>query len=272
MMMRFHKMHGLGNDFVVIDARAVPVAMTEARARAMGDRKTGIGFDQLVLIENSNKADARLRFFNADGGEVEACGNGTRAAAVLLGKPGSFETKGGLLAAEAEGAVARVDMGQPRFEWDQIPLSFAMDTLTMPVGWEDLADPVAVNIGNPHVVLFLEGADDTGPDRVTRMGPAIETDSLFPAKVNVNFARVTGPNALELHTWERGVGHTRACGTGACATAVAAIRRKLVASPVTVTQPGGDVTIEWAPGSAIIMTGPAVHVFSGELDLDQFGA
>ena len=264
-------MHGLGNDFVVIDARDKPVAMTESRARAMGDRRAGIGFDQLVLIESSDVADARLRFFNSDGSEVGACGNGTRAAALLIGKPTSFETSGGLLQASVEGDIARVDMGEPRFEWEAIPLAYAMDTTTLPVSWDDFEGPSAVNVGNPHVVLFRNGSDSVMARRVVNEGPIIETDPLFPERVNVNFARVDAPDRIALWTWERGVGHTRACGTGACATAVSAIRTRRAASPIIVSQPGGDVTIEWSEGSSIIMTGPATHVFTGELDIDQFG-
>ncbi len=268
---RFHKMHGLGNDFVVIDARDVPVVMTAARARAIADRRTGIGCDQLILIEPSEAADARLRFFNADGSEVGACGNGTRAAALLFGKPARFETDGGLLHTSMDGAMARVDMGLPIFDWDAIPLAYAMDTAAMPVGWDDLQAPVAVNVGNPHIVLFLDESDGEIEVRVLRQGPAIEVDPLFPERVNANFARVDSSDQISLWTWERGAGHTRACGTGACATAVAAIRTRRATGPVTVTQPGGAVVIDWTPGGSITMTGPATHVYTGETDWSRFG-
>lgn len=265
---RFYKMHGLGNDFVVIDGRLSPVTMTAARARAISDRKTGIGCDQLILLGPSETADAQMHIFNADGSEVEACGNASRAVALLLGGTSHVDTQGGILTLEALGETARVAMGEPRFEWDAIPLAYAMDTRTMPVGWEELQSPAAVNVGNPHVIFFVPNADavDLG-----RLGPVIETDPLFPARINVNVASIAGPDHLNLRVWERGAGLTRACGTGACATAVAAIRAGLVASPVRVTLPGGDLEISWAPGTPIVMTGPATHVFTGETDWSQFG-
>jgi diaminopimelate epimerase len=271
MINRFHKMHGLGNDFVVIDARVEALDMTANRARAIADRRLGIGCDQIVLIEQSSIADMRLRFFNADGSEVGACGNGTRAAALYIGKPVKFETGGGILSATIEGTDASVDMGEPRFDWDQIPLSYAMDTLNMPVGWDDLTSVSAVNVGNPHIVLFCEGSDSDVRDKAFTLGPQIETDPLFPERVNANFARVDTPTAISLWTWERGAGHTQACGTGACATAVAAIRTKRATGPVTVSQPGGQVVIDWSTGGNITMTGPATHVYSGETDWSLFG-
>ncbi len=276
MISRFHKMHGLGNDFVVIDARQTNVAMTEQRARAIADRRTGIGCDQIILIETSSIADMRLRFFNADGGEVGACGNGTRAAALYIGHPVSFETGGGILNASIEGTKndgkwAKVDMGAPHFEWDHIPLAYAMDTAAMPIGWDGLNDVSAVNVGNPHVVLFISEPDNDVIEKVMRLGPMIEMDPLFPERVNVNFARVDARDRISLWTWERGAGHTMACGTGACATAIAAIRTKRTEGPITVSQPGGQVVIDWTPGGTIIMTGPATHVYSGETDWSRFG-
>jgi diaminopimelate epimerase len=265
---RFHKMHGLGNDFVVIDARQVPVAMTTARARAIADRRTGIGCDQLILIEPSAVSDAKMRIFNADGGEVESCGNAARAVALLLGQPATVETLGGTIRTEPGKGCATVDMGEPRFDWDAIPLAYAMDTRAMPLAWETLETPAAVNVGNPHAIFFV---GDAGAVELERLGPVIERDPVFPERVNVNVASVTGKDHLTLRVWERGVGLTRACGTGACATAVAAIRAGLVQSPVTVTLPGGDLSIAWAPGGAITMTGPATHVFTGEANWDDFG-
>lgn len=267
MIGQFHKMHGLGNDFVVIDARVARVAMSQARARAIADRRTGIGCDQLILIEPSVTADAAMRIFNADGGEVEACGNAARAVALLLG-PATLETAGGRirLAPVADGAT--VDMGLPRFGWEEIPLAYAMDTAAMPVGWEDLQTPAAVNVGNPHIIFFVE---DQSLIDLERLGPLIEHDPLFPQRINVNVAQVTGSDRVNLRVWERGAGLTRACGTGACATAVAAIRSKRVTSPVTVTLPGGDLVIDWVPGDTICMTGPATHVFVGEADWERFG-
>ena len=263
MAFRFHKMHGLGNDFVVIDARNGAVTMDAARARAIADRKEGIGCDQLILIEPSDSADARMRIWNADGSEVEACGNATRAVALLLGGEKTLETLGGILALSAEGTQATVDMGAPRFDWNQIPLGDAMDTAAMPVGWEELESPAAVNIGNPHAIFFVENNDAVD---LERLGPLIEHDPLFPERVNVSVATVTGPSRIALRVWERGVGETRACGTGACATAVAAIRAGRVIAPVTVSLAGGELVIDWQPGGTIRMSGPATHVFTGEAD------
>ena len=266
----FIKMHGLGNDFVVIDARAEPVPpMTAQVARALADRRTGIGCDQLVLLEPSETHDFRMRIFNSDGGEVEACGNAARAVALLHGEAVTIETGGGPIALEPLEGGARVDMGKPRFDWDAIPLAYAMDTAAMPVGWDDLEHPMAVNVGNPHAVFFVADADAVALDT---LGPVIEHDPLFPARVNVNVASLAGPDHLRLRVWERGAGLTRACGTGACATAVAAIRRKLVQSPVRVSLPGGDLVIAWEPGGTILMSGPACESFRGSFDWDDFAA
>jgi diaminopimelate epimerase len=263
MKRRFLKMHGLGNDFVIFDARETPLGMDEGRARALADRRTGIGCDQLIVLEPSDAADVRMRIWNADGGEVESCGNATRCVATLIGGDCTIETVGGLLSASASDETAIVDMGEPRFGWDEIPLAYPMDTADMPVGWEELRDPAAVNVGNPHVVFFVPDVDAVP---LHRLGPQIEQDPLFPERVNVNVATVED-GALRLRVWERGAGLTRACGTGACASAVAAIRRKLVASPVEVRLPGGTLTIEWAPGGTIRMSGPAALAFSGEVEL-----
>ncbi len=263
MKRRFLKMHGLGNDFVIFDARETPVGIDEHRARALADRRTGIGCDQLIVLEPSDAADVRMRIWNADGGEVESCGNATRCVATLIGGDCTIETAGGLLPASATGDTTTVDMGEPRFGWDQIPLAYPMDTADMPVGWEELSDPAAVNVGNPHVVFFVPDTDAVPLDR---LGPQIEKDPLFPERVNVNVASLED-GAIRLRVWERGVGLTRACGTGACATAVAAIRRKLATSPVEVRLPGGMLSIEWAPGETIRMSGPATHAFSGEIEL-----
>jgi len=268
----FIKMHGLGNDFVVLDARSAPLpAMTPAVARALGDRRTGIGFDQLVLLEPSESHAFRMRIFNSDGGEVGACGNASRAVALLHGEPVVIETGGGPIALEPMDGGARVDMGAPRFDWDAIPLAYAMDTFTMPLGWPmgdgALEGPMAVNVGNPHAVFFVADADAVELDR---LGPVIENDPVFPERVNVNVASLAGADHLKLRVWERGAGLTRACGTGACATAVAAIRRGLAKSPVRVTLPGGDLVIAWEPGGTILMSGPATESFRGTFDWDDY--
>ena len=265
---RFYKMQGLGNDFVVIDARAAPVEMTPARARAIADRQMGIGCDQLILLQPSDTADARMRIFNADGSEVEACGNASRAVALLLGGASTVETLGGTIQLEALGDGARVDMGQPRFDWAEIPLSFAMDTQAMPVGWDDLQSPAAVNVGNPHVIFFVPDCDAVALDQ---LGPLIEHDPLFPERINVNVATITGPSSIRLRVWERGVGLTRACGTGATATAAAALKSRRVTGPVTVSLPGGDLIIDQRDNGALLMHGPAVEVYRGTADWTRFG-
>lgn len=265
MGVRFHKMHGLGNDFVVIDARETSVALSEPQVRAIADRRTGVGCDQLILMEPSRVANARMRIFNADGGEVGACGNATRCVARLLGEDVTIETLAGILHGKTNGTGATIDMGQPRFNWETIPLAYAMDTRDMPVGWDGLERPTAVNVGNPHAIFFVPDAHAVPLDVI---GPVIETDPLFPERVNVNVATVRSRNAISLRVWERGVGLTQACGTGACATAVAAIRLGRAEGPVTVTLPGGDLIIDWRPGETIRMTGPATHVYSGEIDAD----
>lgn len=275
MRVPFIKMHGLGNDFVVLDQRRAGASalpdMTNAAAKAIADRREGIGCDQLIILHDSesagSNADFCMQIFNSDGGEVEACGNASRAVALLHGEAASVETAGGLIALEPANGGATVDMGAPRFDWDAIPLAYAMDTSAMPVGWESLETPMAVNVGNPHVIFFVEDADAVD---LARQGPEIETDPLFPEKINVNVASLAGENHLKLHVWERGAGLTRACGTGACATAVAAIARGLVQSPVRVTLPGGDLTIAWQRGGTIRMTGPATESFRGEFEWEDF--
>lgn len=265
---RFIKMHGLGNDFVVIDARHYPVSIDGQRARAIADRHRGIGCDQLILLEASDKADVRMRIWNADGAEAQACGNATRCVASLMGERATIETAGGLLSTRSASGLVAVELPPPSFAWEKIPLAYAMDTLNLPVAWEELADPVAVNVGNPHIIFFVEDADAVD---LARLGPAIEHDSLFPDRINVNVAQITGPSSIDLRVWERGAGLTLACGTGACATAVAALKRRLVTAPVTVTLPGGDLLVDWQGEGPITMHGPATEVFRGTADWAAFG-
>lgn len=269
MRVPFIKMHGLGNDFVVLDARAHAVpTMTNALARALADRQTGIGCDQLILLEPSDSADVRMRIFNHDGGEVEACGNASRAVGLLLGQSAHIETLGGLLQVDPTGNGVAVDMGEPRFEWNQIPLAYPMDTHHMPVAWEVFDNPTAVNVGNPHVIFFI---DDIQAIELDRLGPEIEHDPLFPERVNVNVATIESRQRINLRVWERGVGETRACGTGACATAIGAMRRGLVDRAVTVALPGGELMIEWTEQGRIRMTGPATESFRGTFESSDFG-
>lgn len=268
MKVPFIKMHGLGNDFIVLDAReeALP-EVTASVARALADRRTGIGCDQLIMLEPSEAADFRMRIFNADGGEVGACGNASRAVALLHGSPARVETAGGTIALEPLADGARVDMGAPRFDWQLIPLDYAMDTDPMPLAWGPLKHPIAVNVGNPHVVFFTPDAQNID---LETLGPEIEDDPVFPERVNVNVARLVADNHLVLRVWERGAGLTRACGTGACATAVAAIRKGFVGHKVTVSLPGGDLVIEWCQGENIMMSGPAAEAFRGSFEWDDF--
>jgi diaminopimelate epimerase len=264
----FHKMHGLGNDFVIIDARTHALEMTAAKAHAIAQRHTGIGCDQLIVLEPSTIADVKMRIFNADGGEVAACGNATRCVALLLEKPARIETDAGILDTVPQGQRAIVMLNPPAFDWEFIPLAMPMDTADMPVGWEQLERPMAVNVGNPHVIFFVEHTDAI---ELERLGPMIEHDPLFPQRVNVNVATIIDAHHIQLRVWERGVGLTKACGTGACATAVAAIRSGRATSPVNVALPGGTLIISWTDGGPIEMAGPATHVFTGQADWDSFG-
>jgi len=263
----FHKMHGLGNDFVIIDARACPMEMSPARARAIADRKNGIGCDQLILLAESKVADVTMRIYNADGSEVAACGNASRCVVALLKQDLKIETKGGIISGQLSGNDVTVSMGEAKFEWQDIPLAFAMDSGALPLAWEELQKPMAVNMGNPHAVFFVDDADTVD---LARLGPIIENDAAFPERVNVNVASVDG-NEVHLRVWERGAGLTGACGTGACATAVAAIRQGKVQSPVVVHQTGGRLTITWTPGQPVIMAGSSTYVFTGQADWDDFG-
>jgi diaminopimelate epimerase len=258
----FHKMHGLGNDFVIFDAREEPLSMDEALARAISDRKTGIGCDQLIVLEPSSVADLKMRIWNHDGIEVESCGNASRCV-VALTHVKTIETGGGLVTGEEDGSEVEVSLGEPHFEWDRVPVTYAMPTNPMPMAWGELHNPIGLNVGNPHVVFFVENADRIDLDE---LGPRIEHDPVFPDRINVNIAEIH-PEGIRMRTWERGAGITRACGTGASATAVAAILTKRVQSPVKVTMRGGSLTIAWAPGEPIRMRGSATYVFRGEIDL-----
>ena len=265
MATKFDKMHGLGNDFVILDARNAAVAMTPALAKGLADRNTGIGCDQLILLEPSATADVRMRIWNHDGGEVESCGNASRCVVALTGAK-TLETGGGLVEGGTFGADVEVSLPPPHFEWDAIPLSYPMDTAHLPLGWGPLDHPMALSVGNPHVVFFVP--DEKAIDMELH-GPSIEHDPAFPERINVNVASIR-EDGIHLRTWERGSGMTLACGTGASATAVAAIVQKKVASPAKVHMRGGALTISWAPGEPIRMRGSATHVFKGEIELEQF--
>ena len=260
----FLKMHGLGNDFALFDARDLALAMPAERVRRLADRRRGIGCDQLIVMEPSDKADVFMRIFNPDGSEAGACGNATRCVAHLLGGTATIETRGGLLTAVAADEGVAIDMGAPRFGWADIPLAYAMDTADMPLGWGALERPVALSMGNPHVVFFVPDNDSIA---LADLGPEIEQDTVFPERVNVNVATIVARDRIRLRVWERGAGLTLACGTGACATFAAARLRGLVDARATVSLPGGDLVIEESAGGRLIMTGPVAMAFRGETEL-----
>jgi len=267
----FIKMHGLGNDFVVVDARSRPVRFDARRARAIADRRTGVGCDQVIVIEPpaSDLADVFMRIQNADGGEVEACGNAMRCVASLLAdetgrRQTIIETAAGLLDAEVgDSGEVVVDMGRISFDWRDIPLSQPVDTLHLDIDAGPLRDPVAVNVGNPHAVFFV---DDTESVPLEIHGPVIERHALFPERANVGAAEIRNGEHIRLRVWERGVGITRACGTAACAAAAAAARRGLTGRKVEVVLDGGPLRIEWLKDDHVLMTGPVATSFAGTLD------
>ena len=270
----FLKMNGLGNDFVVVQAQDEPFEPTAQEVRAIADRQAGVGCDQLISISPSTRADALVRFWNADGEEIDACGNGSRCAALLLmqaaGKlQATLETKAGLLSARRAGASSvTVDMGPPRLDWTEIPLAEAMDTkgIELQVGPIDdpaMHTPGCVSMGNPHVVFFVPDVARVG---VREVGSLVENHPLFPQGVNVGFAQVEARDRIRLRVWERGAGLTKACGTGACAALVAAHRRGLVDRAATLELDGGELSVEWRESDGhVIMTGPAQIDFAGTL-------
>lgn len=272
----FLKMNGLGNDFVVVQAQQSPFRPGPDEARAIADRATGVGCDQLIGMEPSARADAFMRIWNADGGEVEACGNATRCVGWLLmqasGKDEvTIETAAGILVARDAGDHrVSVDMGEPRLKWDEIPLAEEMDTrgIELQVGPIDdplLHTPGAVSMGNPHVVFFAK--EEPSDALVRGAGSMIEHHPLFPEGVNVGFAHVKARDRIRLKVWERGAGQTLACGTGACAALVAAARRNATDRKATLEMDGGELEIEWRESDGhVIMTGPVAVEFTGRLD------
>ena len=267
----FTKMHGLGNDFVIIDGREMAVSLSPNAVRAIADRHSGIGCDQLITLERANGgkgAQIRMRIHNADGQEVEACGNATRCVADMLfresgaSRVGIETTAGVLLATTAENGVS-VDMGRAKLAWNEIPLSLDVDTCHLPLSVGPLQDPVAVNIGNPHAVFFVA---DVRQIPLEELGPRLEIDRLFPNRANIGAVQQTAPDRLRLRVWERGVGLTRACGSGACAAVVAATRRGLVDHQAEVELDGGMLHVVWRPDGHVVMTGPTATSFTGNID------
>ena len=276
MRIRFTKMHGLGNDFVVLDAVNQNIALTPEQVRFLADRHFGVGCDQVLLVERTSRPDAdfRYRIFNADGGEVEQCGNGARCFVRFVHEQGlttrreiRVETAAGIIAPrlEADGSVT-VDMGMPRFEPTRVPFLTQSDALVQEIEVAGRSVEItALSMGNPHAVQLVRDVD-TAP--VAELGPLIENHARFPQRVNAGFMQVIDRNAIRLRVFERGAGETLACGTGACAAVVAGIARGLLDSPVRVATRGGELAIGWGgSGQPVLMTGPAVTVFEGEIDL-----
>jgi diaminopimelate epimerase len=268
----FLKMHGLGNDFVVLDARQRPLGIGAEAARRIADRRTGVGCDQLLILEPAlNGAAARLTIRNADGGEVSACGNGARCIASLLlketGAPAlSIETAAGPIRAAARaGGRVEVDMGPALLGWREIPLAREIaDTTHLPVRVGSLSDPVGVGMGNPHAVFFVGDAEVVD---IARWGPEVEHHPLFPERTNVEVCAVLARDRIRMRVWERGVGVTQACGSGACAALVAAVRRGLTERRAELVLDGGSLDIEWrASDGHVLLTGPVATAFSGTID------
>lgn len=284
MVLNFKKMHGLGNDFVILDGRENGLTLSPEQIRTLADRKRGIGCDTVVLIKYSKTFNEipYVHMYNSDGTEAEACGNATRCVADIMMREEQMDhvvlqTMQGSLNCYREGDdLVRVEMGEPKWGWKDIPLSEECDTLHLPIK----GDPAAVNIGNPHCVYFVDlfsasveqarlgRIEDWSNDDLTLFGREIETHALFPNKTNVEFVEVLAKDHIRMRVWERGVGITEACGSGACAVAVATIRRGLTDREVTVTLDGGDLVINWpADDAQISMTGPVSYVFEGETNI-----
>ena len=258
----FMKMHGAGNDFVVIDSRGREAVVTHGLARALGDRHRGVGFDQLAEIRSSEVADFELDFWNSDGSRAGACGNATRCVSdyVMRGAGRAsvdLVTERGRLRAERVDGSVWVNMGAPQLVWGEVPLASPVDTLHLPLA----GDPAAVGMGNPHCVHFV---NDAAAVDLSALGPAIEHNALFPQRANVEFAALLGPDHLRMRVWERGAGITLACGSGACATAVAAHLRGLTGRKVRLDMDGGVLWVDWRD-DGVWLTGPVAHVFDGIL-------
>jgi diaminopimelate epimerase len=274
-MVAFRKMHGLGNDFVVLDARAQALPVTPAVARGVGDRHRGIGFDQLIVMEPPpSGADVFMRILNPDGSEAGACGNATRCIASLVADEARRDRvvvrtiAGDLPVERLPGGLWRADMGPARLGWRDVPLAREMDTLHLPIALGPVSDPAACSMGNPHATFFVPDLDAVD---VATLGPQLEHHPLFPDRANIGFAQVLSPERIRLVMWERGAGMTLACGSGACATIVNAHRRGLTGRRATVDLPGGPLEMEWREDGHVLMTGPVATAFHGELDLDAYG-
>ena len=272
----FLKMHGLGNDFVMLDARAGVLDLSQGRVAAIADRRRGVGCDQLIVLEQptDRAADVFMRIYNPDGGEAGACGNATRCVASLLMEERRtdhvvVQTISGLLESQKTGQAANglptisVDMGLARLDWREIPLARPCDTNHLPLELGPLSDPVATNVGNPHATFFVA---DLASVALAELGPRLEHDRLFPERANIGVAQLQGGGRLRLRVWERGAGLTLACGSGACAAVVAATRRGMVDRKAEVVLDGGSLTVEWLRDDHVLMTGGIALSFKGTLD------
>ncbi len=277
----FRKMNGLGNDFVVLDARQRPLAISEEQARAIADRTSGVGCDQLIVMERSPTADVRMRIWNAEGGEVQSCGNASRCIAdIVMAETGNssatIDTKGGFLTARKAGPLmVTIDQGRPRFDWKDIPLSEAFaDTrhIELQVGPIDkplLHSPSVVNVGNPHCIFWVQNLDVVD---FAKVGPIIEHHPLFPERTNVELAQVVARDHVVLKVWERGAGLTKACGTAACAVMAAGFRLKMIDAKCRVTLPGGDLFMAVNESNGhVLMTGPLAYEYEGVLPAGLLG-
>lgn len=269
MRVPFHKMHGAGNDFILVE-RDAAVGLAPSQIARLSDRRRGIGCDQFIVIGPAVAgADAVMTIYNADGSGAGACGNATRCVAALLHRRtglavAAIQTEAGVLQAETLGdGQVRVDMGVARLDWQDIPLARAMDTLHLDLP----GDPAAASMGNPHITFF-----DTGLDAAGRVGPQMETDALFPQRVNVGFAEVLAPDRIRLRVWERGAGLTLACGTGACAALVNAHRRGLSGRQADMVLDGGVLGIEWRLDGHVLMTGPVATAYEGRFETADYPA
>lgn len=284
MSLQFRKMHGAGNDFVIVDTRGRP-NLTEQEARALADRRLGVGCDQVIGLETPENAgesggagqgaDIFMRIRNPDGSEAGACGNATRCVAELLrettGRTSlTIRTIAGDLPATYQGGDRwSVDMGAPRLGWRDIPLAEPADTLAIPLECEDLRDPACLSMGNPHATFFV---DDLAEVDIPRLGPVLEHAPIFPERANIGFAQILAPDdkggdRIRLRVWERGAGLTLACGSGACAALVNAARRGLASRAATLLLDGGELRIEWREDNHVVMTGPTATAFTGSIDL-----
>jgi diaminopimelate epimerase len=269
----FIKMHGAGNDFVVLDGRARPLGLTPGRIRLLADRRLGIGCDQLISLEPATDgADVFMRIHNPDGSEAGACGNATRCVATLISRDlgrGVVTIRtisGDLPASLLTAGLVTVDLGAPRLGWAEVPLAAPLDTLHLPLAEGTISDPAACSMGNPHATFFVDAIEGLN---IASLGPRFETDALFPDRANIGFAQILSPDRVRLRVWERGAGLTLACGSGACAALVNAVRRGLTGRRATLLLDGGTLTIEWREADGhVLMTGPAETSFSGVIDLD----